>query len=181
MFITNHVLAGAIAGSVCKRRPVRAFAVGFATHVAMDMTPHWGDTTLDRDGFYAVAKRDGLLGLATLSIITVAGIPPRTALLAGMAGAAILDSDKPAEFFFGVNPLPRWLDRFHKRIQRESPDGMRVEVAAGVALAAVAAALLARARHSRSRAFGAGRSGPARIGCSHERRRFGVAARYVRH
>src|SRR4051812_40892085 len=32
VFITNHVFAGAIAGSVYRRRPVRAFAVGFATH-----------------------------------------------------------------------------------------------------------------------------------------------------
>ena len=146
MFITNHVLAGAIAGSACRRRPVGAFVVGFATHVVMDMTPHWGDANLSRDGFYAVAKRDGLLGLAAMSIVTVAGVPPRTALLAGMAGAAILDSDKPGEFFFGINPLPAWLDRFHTRIQRESPEGMRTEVAAGVALAAVTAAVLVRAR-----------------------------------
>lgn len=151
MFITNHVLAGAIAGSVCRNRPVRAFAVGLATHVVMDMTPHWGDATIGRDGFYAVAKRDGLLGLAAMSVVTVAGVPPRTALLAGMAGAAILDSDKPGEFFFGVNPLPAPLDRFHKRIQRESPEGMRVEVAAGIALAAVAAAVLVRARRAAAR------------------------------
>jgi len=151
MFITNHVLAGAIAGSVCKRRPVRAFVVGFATHVAMDMTPHWGNPEIGRDGFYAVAKRDGLLGLAALSIITVAGVPPRTALLAGMAGAAVLDSDKPGEFFFGVNPLPGWVDRIHREIQRESPEGMRVEIPAGIALAAVAGALLVRARRAAAR------------------------------
>jgi hypothetical protein len=146
MFITNHVLAGAIAGSVCKRRPARAFALGFATHVVMDMTPHWGNAELGRDGFYAVAKRDGVLGLAAMAVVSVAGVPPRTALLAGMAGAAILDSDKPGEFFFGVNPLPGWLDRFHKEIQRESPEGMRIEVPVGIALAAVAGGLLARAR-----------------------------------
>jgi len=146
VFITNHIFAGAIAGSVCRRRPASAFAVGFATHVVMDMTPHWGNPELGRDGFYAVAKRDGLLGLAAMSIIAVAGVPPRTALLAGMAGAAVLDSDKPGEYFFGVNPLPAWLDRIHKEIQRESPDGMRVEIPAGIALAAVAAALLVRAR-----------------------------------
>jgi hypothetical protein len=152
VFITNHVLAGAIAGSMCRNRPVRAFALGLATHVVMDVTPHWGNPEIGRDGFYAVAKRDGLLGLATLSIISVAGVPPRTALLAGMAGAAVLDSDKPGEFFFGVNPLPAWLDRFHRRIQRESPEGMRVEVPAGIALAGVAGALLVRARRRAGRA-----------------------------
>lgn len=146
MFITNHVLAGAIAGTAFRHRPVAAFGLGFATHVAMDMVPHWGNPELGRDGFYAVAKRDGLLGLATVALATVAGVPPRRALIAGMAGAAVLDSDKPCEYFFGVNPLPGWLDRIHEQIQRESPEGMRVEVAAGVALACGAAALLIRAR-----------------------------------
>ena len=56
MFITNHVLAGTIAGTALRRRPLLAFGVGFATHVAMDLTPHWGNPTLERDGFYAVAK-----------------------------------------------------------------------------------------------------------------------------
>jgi hypothetical protein len=149
VFITNHVLAGAIAGSVFRRRPVAAFGLGLATHVVMDMTPHWGNPQLSRDGFYAVAKRDGLLGLATMALVTVAGVPPRRALIAGMAGAAILDSDKPGEFFFGFNPLPAVVDRFHKRIQRESPEGLRTELAAGVALAAGALALLVRARRPR--------------------------------
>lgn len=157
MFITNHVLAGAIAGSLCRRRPVAAFGVGFATHVVMDMTPHWGNPQLSKDGFYAVAKRDGLLGLATVALVTVAGVPPRRALLAGMAGAAILDSDKPGEFFFGVNPLPRWVDRLHKQIQRESPEGLRTELAAGVALAATVTALLARARRRLAACSGADR------------------------
>ena len=149
MFITNHVLAGAIAGSVFRRRPVAAFGLGFATHVVMDMTPHWGNPELGRDGFYAVAKRDGLLGLATVALVTVAGVPPRRALIAGMAGAAVLDSDKPGEFFFGVNPLPGWVDRIHKQIQRESPEGLRTELAAGVALAAVTVAVLVRAHRRR--------------------------------
>ena len=146
MFITNHVLAGAIAGSVFRRRPIAAFGLGFATHVVMDMAPHWGNPELGRDGFYAVAKRDGLLGLATVALVTVAGVPPRRALIAGMAGAAVLDSDKPGEFFFGVNPLPGWVDRIHKQIQRESPEGLRTELAAGVALAAMTVAVLVRAR-----------------------------------
>ena len=142
MFITNHVLAGTLAGSLFRRRPVLAFAVGFGTHIAMDMTPHWGNPTLTKDGFYAVAKRDGLLGLGTIALVTIAGVPPRRALLAGIAGAAILDSDKPAEHFFGMNPFPKWIDEFHMRIQRESPEGMRTELAFGVALAAISAAVL---------------------------------------
>jgi hypothetical protein len=148
MFITNHVLAGTLAGTALRRRPVLAFAAGFATHVVMDMTPHWGNPSIGRDGFYAVAKRDGILGLGVLALVTAAGVPPRTALLAGIAGAAVLDSDKPSEYFFGFNPLPRWLDQFHQRIQRESPEGMRTEVVAGVALATIATAVLIRRRRS---------------------------------
>lgn len=149
MFITNHVLAGTLAGTALRRRPVLAFGIGFATHVAMDMTPHWGNPTLDRDGFFAVAKRDGVLGLGAIALVTAAGVPPRTALLAGIAGAAVLDADKPCEFFFGFNPWPRWLDQFHKRIQRESPQGIRTEVATGIALAAISAVVLARRRRGR--------------------------------
>lgn len=157
MFVTNHVLAGAIAGSVFRRRPLAAFGLGFATHVVMDMTPHWGNPNLDRDGFYAVAKRDGLLGLATVALVTVAGVPPRRALIAGMAGAAILDSDKPGEHFFGVNPLPAVVDRIHQQIQRETPEGLRTEVAAGVLLAAVVAAILAHTRRGLAECGGADR------------------------
>ena len=157
MFITNHVLAGAIAGTVCRRRPFAAFGVGFATHIVMDVTPHWGNPQLDRDGFYAVAKRDGLLGLAAIALVMMAGLPPRRALLAGIAGAAILDSDKPGEFFFGVNPIPPWLDRIHREIQRESPAGLRTELAAGVALASVVTAVLARARRRLAACPGADR------------------------
>ena len=146
MFITNHVLAGTIAGTALRRRPVLAFCAGVATHVAMDMTPHWGDPTLENDGFIKVAKRDGVLGLGVVALVTAAGLPPRTALLAGIAGAALLDADKPCEYFFGFNPWPRWLDEFHRRIQRESLDGIRVEMATGVALAAVSAVVLARRR-----------------------------------
>ena len=123
----------------------------------MDMTPHWGNPTLGEDGFYAVAKRDGLLGLAAVAICAVAGVPPRRALVAGMAGAAILDSDKPSEYFFGVNPLPGRIDRFHQRIQRESPEGLRVELAAGVALAATAGAMLVGARRRLAACRGADR------------------------
>jgi len=152
MFITNHVLAGTIAGTALRRRPVLAFCAGVATHVAMDMTPHWGDPTLENDGFIKVAKRDGVLGLGVVALVIAAGLPPRTALLAGIAGAALLDADKPCEYFFGFNPWPRWLDEFHRRIQRESLDGIRVEMATGVALAAVSAVVLARRRLTTARA-----------------------------
>lgn len=148
MFITNHVLAGALAGAACRRRPVLAFAVGCATHVAMDLIPHWGNPELEPDGFYAVARRDGVLGLATLGVIAVAGVPPRAALLSGIAGAAALDADKPAMFLLGVDPFPRWLNRFHTAIQREAPDRIPIEVAFGAALAGACAVVLGRGRRA---------------------------------
>jgi hypothetical protein len=150
MFVTNHVLAGAIAGSAFRDRPVAAFCTGVATHVLMDLTPHWGDASLDKDGFFEIAKRDGVLGLAALTLIAAAGIPPRRALVAGMLGAALLDADKPCEFLLGFNPWPRWLRRFHTWIQNESPDRMPAEFAAGVGLTTTAAAVLVRARARRA-------------------------------
>jgi hypothetical protein len=50
MFITNHVLAGTPAGTALRRHQFLALGVGFATHVAMDLTPHWGTWCSRVDG-----------------------------------------------------------------------------------------------------------------------------------
>jgi hypothetical protein len=55
-----------------------------------------------------------------------------------MAGAAIVDADKPCDYFFGWNPFPAPWNAFHKRIQNEAPHRMPQEVATAVALTAVA-------------------------------------------
>lgn len=148
MFITNHVFAGAAIGALAGDRVLPAFAAGFASHLAMDGLPHYGDEhlTIADPETLRLARIDGTLGLTSLLALTVAAPPPRRALLAAMAGACVLDVDKPAEHFLGRNPVPRWLDRFHKRIQNESPDGMPNEVVAGAALAAVAWLLVRRRR-----------------------------------
>ncbi len=132
MFITNHVLAGALVGAACRRRPAAAFALGFASHVLMDLTPHWGDATLDRDGFYRVARRDGLLGLAVFAAVVAAAGPTRRSVLAGVVGACLLDVDKPCEHLLGIRPFPAWLDRFHAAIQTEAPRFVWTEVLAGL-------------------------------------------------
>jgi hypothetical protein len=62
----------------------------------------------------------------------------------------MLDADKPCEFLLGFSPWPGWLDRFHKWIQNESPEGMKTEVATGLGLATISAAVLARARARRA-------------------------------
>jgi hypothetical protein len=154
MFVTNHVLAGALVGTVVRRRPVAAFAIGVATHVAMDLTPHWGlGPTEVRDGehFYRVARRDGLLGLAVVGAVATFGVPPRDTLAAGIVGAAILDADKPFQHFLGMDPFPRWLMRFHAWIQNESPEGIVNEVIAGVLLAGAVTELTRRRRRAQPR------------------------------
>jgi hypothetical protein len=152
VFVTNHVLAGTIIGATCRRRPAVAFALGVASHVAMDLTPHWGEEFPDPDRFLVIARRDGVLGLAAMTAVLVAGVPPRRTLLAAMLGAALLDADKPGRHFFGRSPLPAWVDRFHGAIQREKPDRAALELGYGVVLAAGAVAALVAQRRRAARA-----------------------------
>jgi hypothetical protein len=59
----------------------------------------------------------------------------RVATAAAMAGAVLLDLDKPSVHFFGFNPFPQWVRRIHEGIQNESPERMPLEVGYGVAFA----------------------------------------------
>ena len=58
----------------------------------------------------------------------------RVATVAAMAGAAVLDLDKPFEHFFGIRPFPDLITRIHKGIQNESVDGMPNEFVYGAIL-----------------------------------------------
>ena len=74
MFVTNHVLSGALIGRSLERRPVVAFAVGVASHLVLDAVPHWGCDTRRPCGahqFLAMARRDGLLGLRAMAVATL--------------------------------------------------------------------------------------------------------------
>jgi hypothetical protein len=140
MFITNHVLAGAVIGLVAPRRPASVALVAAGSHFALDSVPHWGshDTAL----FRKVAIVDGLIGLATMR--AVMGVVPRgtrVAVLAGMLGSAFPDTDKPALMFVGRSPFPPVVDRFHQRIQRESAHGIRTELKAAAGLVVAVRAL----------------------------------------
>lgn len=135
MFITNHALAGAAIGLLAGRRPVAAFAAGVASHVAMDMVLHWGDD-LSWDEFVRVARVDGTLGLgACAALMAAAPARRRAAVAAGIAGACLIDMDKPSRHFLGRSPFPAAVDRFHGRIQNEHPVGGVVEAATAAALA----------------------------------------------
>ena len=147
LLVTNHVLAGAVIG-VFTRRPAVALAVGVASHLAMDVVPHWGipDHVTGRDReerFLHVARRDGLAGLAAMAAAFGLARGRRRTVLAGMVGAALLDVEKPARHFFGISPFPAAVDRFHADIQvgREHGHKMRQELAVGAGLVAAVAAL----------------------------------------
>ncbi len=155
MFITNHVLSGALIGRALSDRPVVAFVAGLASHLALDAVPHWGcDLTVagGPEHFLRVARRDGLLGLAAVAVTgTAAGRGARTATLAAIGGAVLLDLDKPCLHFFGVDPFPELVGRVHGWVQNESPKWMPVEFAAG-ALLAMADGVLASRSSVRDRA-----------------------------
>jgi hypothetical protein len=148
MLVTNHVAAGAAIGAVLHRRPALAFAAGVASHVAMDCLPHWGlpREAASEERFLFVAKRDGLAGLAAVAVLAGPAKGLRTGVLAGIAGATLLDVDKPARHFFGHNPVPAPIQDFHERIQREAPHRMRNEIAVAAGLLGLSALLVARRR-----------------------------------
>ena len=142
MLVTNHVLSGAVIGAASRRRPVTAFALGVLSHFALDAAPHWGKWR-GRPSFMEVAVPDGLLGLAVMGTMTaLAPRNARLAVLAGMAGAALPDLDKPSMVFFGRSPFPRAVDRIHMRIQDEAPHRFKYEPTAAAVFFVAAVGLL---------------------------------------
>jgi hypothetical protein len=161
VFITNHVLAGAVIGLVAPRRPAKVALVAVGSHFVLDSVPHWG---IDDDAkFRKVAIVDGLVGLATMRAV-MGAVPrgTRVAVLAGMLGAAFPDADKPALMFFGRSPFPSAVDHFHGRIQRESKHGVRTELRAalGLVLAVRVLSWVRAIAADRPRTISAGTSAP---------------------
>ncbi|MGC8514188.1 MAG: hypothetical protein ACP5P1_14325 [Acidimicrobiales bacterium] len=139
MFVTNHVLAGALIGRALGGHPVASFGVGVISHFLMDSCPHWGmsdEEPFSWEKFYPIARCDGCLGLAAMAV--GAGFAPgssRKAVISGMLGAASVDADKPMLYFFGWNPFPLAVRRLHSRVQRQAPNRMGFEIAVGASLA----------------------------------------------
>lgn len=148
MLVTSHVLAGRLIGRVLHRHPLAGFAVGVVSHLAMDACPHWG-TEKDAPGSYEeflrVARIDGVAGLAAVAASVASARPDaRRGVVAAVAGAALLDLDKPCMHFFHVNPFPQWCQWIHKQVQREAPHRLGYEML--VALGLAATMLLERSR-----------------------------------
>jgi hypothetical protein len=154
MFVTNHVLSGVIIGKVFERRPVAAFLAGVGSHLVLDAIPHWGCDFEAEGGpqrFFQVARRDGLLGLGVMATVAVAiDRKARVSTVAAMAGAALLDLDKPASMLLGIQPFPEAITRIHRRIQNESTDGLPKEMAYGLLFALVDSVIVSRSRQDRS-------------------------------
>ncbi len=154
MFVTNHVLSGVVIGRLLERHPVSAFVVGVGSHLALDMVPHWGceqGTAAGKQLFLRYATRDGLVGLFAMGCAAAAvDRRARTATVAAMVGASLLDADKPAMHFFGRNPFPMVVRRIHSRAQNESPQGLPNEIVFGLACAIADAALAVNGRRRSS-------------------------------
>lgn len=146
MLVTNHVLSGALIGAVV-RRPAAAFTTGVGSHFVLDSMPHWGKWR-DKRAFLRVAVPDGLLGLAVIGVFTALAPPDRRiGVMAGMAGAALPDMDKPWRLVFGHSPWPAAVDRFHSGIQREAGRRAHYELAAAAIFGTAAVTALRRRPH----------------------------------
>ena len=85
-----------------------------------------------------MAVRDGLAGLATIGVLAAVSRPEqRLSVVAGMAGAALPDIDKPAIEWLGRSPWPGPVNRFHSAIQDETYDRSRQEITTMGVLAVV--------------------------------------------
>ena len=113
----------------------------------MDMVLHYGRDGIEWDDFVEIARVDGMIGLGVCAV-ALATTPRRRlpAVAAGIAGACLIDMDKPGRHFVGRSPFPAAVDRFHARIQNQREIGALVE--AGVAVALAAALVTGRRRRA---------------------------------
>ncbi|THJ74109.1 hypothetical protein [Candidatus Frankia alpina] len=144
MIISSHVGAGAFVGMAI-RHPVPALAAGFLSHLAMDALPHWGTGPNTESEWLPIARRDGVAVLAAMALLTAsAPAGRRLAVLAGMTGACLPDTDKVGRYFVGSSPWPNRFDRFHEKIQNEARHRLPREVATAAALTVAGTVLLRR-------------------------------------
>ncbi|WP_462187030.1 MULTISPECIES: hypothetical protein [unclassified Frankia] len=144
MIISSHVGAGAFVGMAI-RHPMSALAAGFVSHLVMDALPHWGTGPNTEPEWLPIARKDGVAGLAAMALLTAsAPAGRRLAVLAGMTGACLPDTDKVGRYFVGVSPWPSRFDRFHEAIQNEARHRLPREIATAAVLTTAGTLLLRR-------------------------------------
>jgi hypothetical protein len=130
MILSTHALVGAALANLFPSHPGVAFAVGFASHFALDAIPHADypirsasidpkigaplrfDRALLRDAITIGA--DGMLGLV-FAFVFFASAENRWAILLGAFGAMLPDALQFLYLRFPREPL-RTLQRFHRRV-----------------------------------------------------------------
>lgn len=146
MIISSHVPAGAVVG-IAARRPLAALLAGFVSHLVMDALPHWGTGPGTEPEWMPIARKDGVAGLAAIALLAAsAPREQRLAVLAGITGACLPDTDKIGRYFVGRSPWPSRFDRFHEAIQNEARHRLPREVATAAALTIMSTALLRTSR-----------------------------------
>src|SRR5437660_1008691 len=128
MILCSHAIVGAALASLMPSHPVTAFAVGFASHFALDAIPHadypirsqsinpeiGAPITLDASLLWDVVMIgfDGLFGI--LAAVFLFGLPiGHWAVLLGAIGAMLPDPLQLVYARFPHEPL-RTLQRFHR-------------------------------------------------------------------
>jgi hypothetical protein len=128
MILSTHALVGAALANMFPAHPAAAFAVGFASHFALDAIPHADypirsasldpkigaplqfDRALLQDAI--TIGTDGLLGVA-LAFVFFASPQNQWAILLGAFGAMLPDAFQFLHARFPREPL-RTLQRFHR-------------------------------------------------------------------
>jgi hypothetical protein len=128
MILSTHALVGAALANMFPAHPAAAFAVGFASHFALDAIPHADyairsasldpkigaplrfDRALLQDTVTIGA--DGLLGIL-LAFVFFASTENQWAILLGAFGAMLPDAFQFLHLRFRCEPL-RTLQRFHR-------------------------------------------------------------------
>jgi hypothetical protein len=175
MILSTHALVGAAIANLLPAHPEAAFALGFASHFALDAIPHADyplrsasldpkigaplrfDRALLRD--VLMIGTDGLLGLV-LAIILFASAENQWAILLGAIGAMLPDAIQFLHARFPHEPL-RTLQRLHRWAHTKTEINDRVALAiASQALVVVAFSVASVAVHG-GRFFGTALAAPA--------------------
>lgn len=139
MLLTNHTLTGVLLGLTIDN-PVLLAPTAVASHLALDMTPHFGHKSLSGNfrsvRFLILGSADFALSIAVT--ITACIIWPErfVNILIGVVGAALPDLTYIPIIVFGWARLERWFSfyrpmiRFLGSIQwYEKPPGLITEIA----------------------------------------------------